>query len=223
MFNMDVLGRLSAASLEVTGNAHFGNETVFDKLVTFLSNIIFRGKVSFEKPLVLSQDSAGFAIIRKDEDRIDVTFANEFEETPIVNVSMSFDKPVVTPGAGEDPHALEKRIFNASLAYMILNRSTHGFTIVLNKNAGEDITFSWVAVAVKDPKVTKSVTQATPTPGATAQPSPSVMAGNAGEATLLSPTPSPTVTVTPTVAPTATLTPTIEPTISVSTGSGGTN
>jgi hypothetical protein len=52
----------------------------------------------------------------------------------------------------EDSKILEKNVFDGEYAYIISDRTSKGFTITLNKEALDDLTFSWIVIAVKDAK-----------------------------------------------------------------------
>jgi len=116
----------------------------FRSLVEFWNNVIFRGTVKFETTPEFNQNTAGFAVINKYSDSIEITFDSEFNVTPIVNITLEGEAPL---GSG--------------YGFMVTNRSEKGFTIKLNRLADEDVKFSWIALAVKDPKTFQ---MPTPTP-----------------------------------------------------------
>lgn len=51
---------------------------------------------------------------------------------------------------------VQKRIAAKGYSYFVVNRTKKGFTITLNKSADEDLDFSWVAIAVANPKTFES-------------------------------------------------------------------
>ena len=103
---------------------------------------------------------------------------------------MTFDQTKLPDGTIEDPKILEKKIFDGGYGYVISNRTQKGFTITLNKKAVDEITFSWIALSVKDSKKFESaalIVTPTPTPQPTVEPSlqtpPSLpSSGQAGQA-----------------------------------------
>ena len=139
--DLAVLGKLEVAGgLIVTGTAEFRS------LVTFAGDIEITGRPTF------NNDTAGMAKIAKGAQRVEVIFEKEYAEAPIVSANVTFDK-----GQNEEANqALEERIFAAGYNHLVTRRSTKGFSIVLNKPAEEDITFSWVALAVKNMKTHES-------------------------------------------------------------------
>jgi hypothetical protein len=165
-----ILGKLTVAgALRVGGDAQFDGNTIFSKLATFLGDTLFSGKVFFEKAPTFGSDTAGFALIKKDERRVHVAFDAPYERQPIVAVSMTNDQsPLLDDEADDalkaDVALVEKdyldTVFGADLKYIVTEKSTNGFTIVLSKPAPYDIQFSWVAVAVK--KANTSVSESTP-------------------------------------------------------------
>jgi len=50
----------------------------------------------------------------------------------------------------------KQTVFEKNYSFVVVNKSAKGFTIVLNKRAEDDIEFSWIALAVKDAKLSFS-------------------------------------------------------------------
>jgi len=162
--------------LIIQGPSEFKGESIFEKLTTFLSNVIFKGKVTFEEVPTFNKDTAGFAVIEKDADTVDITFEKEYETTPIVSANFSFGEFKKEDGTADDQSMRQKKLFEQGHTFMVVNRTKKGFTIVLNKKATEDIAFSWVALAVKDAKTSvgkKPVQTEIPTPVLSSTPTPS--------------------------------------------------
>jgi len=149
-----------SGGLAVGGPAEFQGQTVFRALAEFVEKTIFRGDVEFAKTakfekglevsgyMVLDRDSAGYAIIKKGEQGVAVTFAKEYGAAPVVNASLSlqqFDNPEVKTVA-------EDLLLVSDVKYIISNVTTKGFEIKMDRTADSDVPFSWQAVAVKDPK-----------------------------------------------------------------------
>lgn len=122
---------------------------------TFLGKVIFANDVFFAGRPTFNSDFAGFAIIKKGGDRVDIVFEKEYSERPVVTASISL---------GEDSVATESAIMNQSVSFMVSRRSTKGFSIILDKKADSDITFSWSALSVKNPHTFESrASDVTPT------------------------------------------------------------
>jgi len=189
--DLTVLGKLETqGGLIVGGPAEFNNDTIFNSLASFISKVIFKGDAFFEGRPTFNSDTAGFAVIKKDADNAEVVFDKEYATTPIITVNMTFDPVKLADGQLEDSKVLQKRVADSNYSYFIVNRTTKGFTIVLNKNASEDLTFSWIALSVKDAKRFESKIEPTPTPSAVP--------------VSASPAPSASPSVTPSAAPVAT-------------------
>ncbi len=157
---------------------------VVSGVATFLDDVVFKANVSFATPPTFSKDTAGFAIIKKDSDRVDVVFDKPYQKTPVVNVSISFDE-TPTPSSvptgvsyPKDPNeVLSQKVLASGISYIVTKRTTQGFTILLNKSADEDISFSWTALIVDDPQTFESKPTILPTP-TTPVSSPSPAGGN---------------------------------------------
>ncbi|MBI2096678.1 MAG: hypothetical protein HYT40_00765, partial [Candidatus Sungbacteria bacterium] len=96
--------------------------------LSFISDTVFFGRPYF------STDTAGFAVIRQGEDRVEVTFERDYLEPPIVNITMEF---------GGSFDSLN------NLQYGLTEKTASGFTIVLSRPAPSDMKFNWIALAVK--------------------------------------------------------------------------
>jgi hypothetical protein len=97
-------------------------------------NIIYEGEIQVEKEISFNSDTAGGAIIKAYDDHVDVVFADEYKNTPIIVISLLAEVN------------LDR--------YYIDNISTKGFTINLSPVHGNiDIGFNWLALAVKDPVI----------------------------------------------------------------------
>ncbi len=139
---------------------------IFGKLADFMGSVIFHGDVSFLGRPMFNTDTAGTIVIAKGSDHADVNFTKEYEYTPVVSTSMSFNDLPIPDGAtkiddthykmpdgtvkslDDDRRNMENQIFGGSYSYIITRKTTKGFTITLNKSAASDLTFSWVALAI---------------------------------------------------------------------------
>lgn len=111
---------------------------VINGLATFFGDTLFKGNVVFVGHAAFSKDMVGTAVIKKDSTSIEVKFAKEYDQVPGVNVTISLE---ATP-------ELEQQVFANDLKYLVTNKTTKGFTILLNKPATTDIAFSWMALGV---------------------------------------------------------------------------
>src|SRR3989338_308324 len=133
-------------------NTNSAVESIFDKLVIFLNNVIFKGKVTFEQSPEFDRDTAGFALVKKGQKRIDIKFEKEFSDSPIINVN-----PLWTLDAGTASVADQlDGFFPYFPRYVITNISKSGFTIILEEKATMDIKFNWLAIFAKDAKTHES-------------------------------------------------------------------
>ena len=156
-------------------------------LAEFWNKVLFKGQTEFEKNPLFNKDMAGLAILNAGETGIEVKFENNFEETPIVNISLIAD-------SDEESQTLAENYI-----YYIANRSRSGFFIRLNKSAKNNIKFSWTALLIKDVKTFQN--QVTPTVIITPELIPTII-------------PIPSESVSPTVTPSEL--PTLMPTLEVS-------
>ncbi len=109
-------------------------------LITFQSDVFFVGHPYF------NSDSGGFAVIRQGQTEVSVHFEHDYIVEPVVNTSISFNESDTSSAFSTDT----AQFFASDLSFIIKNKSTHGFTIVLNKPAPADVSFSWMAMSIKN-------------------------------------------------------------------------
>ncbi|MFZ2202478.1 MAG: hypothetical protein WAV56_03715, partial [Microgenomates group bacterium] len=176
--------------MELAGQVIFKAETWFKGTVKFLADVTFVGRPTFNK------DTAGFAYIKGGQNEVEVKFEREYAKQPVVTASLNLVGGVNVADAP---------------SYAIYDLSIKGFKIKLARNAGFDLAFSWVALAVDEVKAFEGQTGAIPTPTVTLEavpsPIPTIEVTPPIEVTPTA-TESATPTPTPTVAPIVEVTPT---------------
>jgi len=180
-------GIIANESPQSASQTEFENDSIFAKLVSFLGNVIFKGKVTFFESPEFAKDTAGFALIKKDQKKVSIKFEKEFANIPIININPVWDLEKDTASVADQLEGF----FPYIPRYIITNLSKSGFTIILEDKVVSDLKFSWVALSVKEAITYESETDQT-------------ILEN-----LITPTISPSV-VTPTLilSPTPTFTPT---------------
>ena len=116
---------------------------VFRRVAEFFEKVIFHGDVFFAGRPTFNKDTAGFAIIKSGANEVEVKFEKEYENEPVVNISLNIAGDINISDIG---------------SYAIADVNTKGFKIRLSKVTGMDIRFSWLAIAVKDAKATEGST-----------------------------------------------------------------
>ena len=138
-----------------TGSNTFDGLTFFNSDVTFAKSITFAGTAEFTVPPLFNSDTAGFAVIKAGSNRVDITFDKAYIATPVVNATMTFEKQKNADGTVTPFDTAS--FFSGDFKSLIVDKDENGFSIAINKNATQDIRFSWTAFAVKNPKVFESV------------------------------------------------------------------
>lgn len=134
------------------------NNFIVNGLSTFFGDVVFKGNVKFDGTATFGNDVGGNAVITKDTKRVEIVFDKEFEQIPIINASVSFDEQKDKDGKVIPSDELEQAFFDQGYSYIMVNKSARGFTIVLNKKARDDVTFTWTAIRVKNAKTIQSRT-----------------------------------------------------------------
>jgi len=111
--------------------------TTASTTINILSDVNFFGTPYFTK------DTGGTAVIKKGSKTVEVVFDREYIQAPIVNATIAFN-------ASTSDASIEEAVFSNDIRYIITNRSTKGFTIKLNKPTTEDLSFNYIALAIKN-------------------------------------------------------------------------
>ena len=123
--------------------------TVNNLLVTGISNfmdkVIFENDIFFRSHIAVSEDTAGYAVIKKGERGVLVTFKKPYEKTPVIDATL-ISKTLRNKGATESAELL----FEKDYRYVIAEVTETGFVLLLDKPAFEDLMFSWTAFGVHD-------------------------------------------------------------------------
>ncbi|MFH1455274.1 MAG: tail fiber domain-containing protein, partial [bacterium] len=136
------------SNLEIISPKITTSDLVVDNISSLKDIISFMSDTSFVGRTYFNTDTAGFAKVKQGQKSVDVVFEKEYSEQPIVSGS-------ITLNDSDNVAAVGDSIFNNDIRYIITKKSTKGFTILLNKNTSEDITFSWIALAVKNAKTSE--------------------------------------------------------------------
>jgi hypothetical protein len=120
---------------------------------TFIGDMVFFGRP------YLNADSGGYAIIASGTKEIAVSFESDYLEKPVVQATISL-RATSTNEVDLPVHEREDQIFNEDIRYIVSRVNSHGFVIILNKPAPFDIEFDWLALAVKNPKIFSTISEA---------------------------------------------------------------
>jgi hypothetical protein len=130
---------LSVSSISATSSS---------ALISLLSDTEFIGRPYF------TRDTGGTALIKKGVNSVDITFDRDYIETPVVNATPATD--------ASTSDAVADAFFDNDIRFLITKKNTHGFTIRLNKPAPENLTFSWIALAIKNAALFTSIDATNP-------------------------------------------------------------
>lgn len=109
-----------------------------------------------------NNDTTGFATILAGDRYVDVLFEREYIEQPTIQATITVEEDERL--ADEDDEEIIAQInaiqdagveelFGSDIQSLVIHKSAHGFRIILNKPTTQDITFSWIALAVKQPRL----------------------------------------------------------------------
>ena len=110
----------------------YGTITVIGE-VGFESKVVFKKEVEFQDHITVDKDTAGTAIIPAQATSTEVVFESEYEVVPKIAANLK--------GDADNPIFVD---------WLIANQSVQGFRIVISETQDTDLTFDWIALAVKD-------------------------------------------------------------------------
>ena len=153
-------------ALTVQGQTTLTGGLKVDSIGSIGNELVFLNDVVFGRPY-FNADTGGFALVHAGDRTVDVVFDREYAAQPVVNASISIEDTTDATAR----QVLEDSIFTNDIRFLITKKSTRGFTILLNKLAGQDIYFSWIALAIKDARTVGSVAPPSPVPSPAPSPS----------------------------------------------------
>ena len=153
-----VAKEIKTESLKVTGQTVLGGGLMVNTIGSDDSVLQLLGDVEFFGRPYFNRDMGGTAIIKKDAKAVEIIFDKEYIEAPSVVASISFADEATTT-----LEAKQSAVFDNDLKFVVTKRTTKGFVILLNKPATNDVTFMWMALAIKNAQVFTSIEVATST------------------------------------------------------------
>jgi hypothetical protein len=129
----------------------FFEKVVFKKDVEFASRPIFEKGLDIAGQPTFNKDTAGYAIIEKGNQNVEVDFDHEYDSPPVVTATLSLQQY-------KDPDVravAEDLLLISDVRYIITNVSKKSFQIMMDRKADSDIPFSWHALAVNDAATAK--------------------------------------------------------------------
>jgi hypothetical protein len=110
----------------------YGTMTVMGE-AGFESKVTFKNEVEFQDHITVDVDTAGTIKLAAGETSVKIVFAKPYSLMPRVVANLqSSGTPVFMP-------------------YLIADKSTTSFSIILQNPAPSDLYFDWIALAAKDP------------------------------------------------------------------------
>ncbi|MEO5635206.1 MAG: hypothetical protein ABIR14_01290, partial [Candidatus Paceibacterota bacterium] len=143
---------VATTSLLVKGNATFAGLTLLSGDTIFSGNVTFNTGVQFDLAPVFNKDTAGFALVKEGDKSVEVVFEKPYAMTPVVTTSIVYEATDNIDAETADS------VFAQNINSLVINKTEKGFTIILNKNAPQNVRFSWIALGVKDATVFESLT-----------------------------------------------------------------
>ncbi|HUD08890.1 MAG TPA: hypothetical protein VMQ48_02235 [Candidatus Saccharimonadales bacterium] len=125
----------------------FFEQVVFKKDVEFASRPMFDKGLDISGQPTFNKDTAGYAIIGKGNQSVEVDFDQAYDSPPVVTATLSLQQY-------KDPDVravAEDLLLVSDVKYIITNVSKKSFEIMMDHKADSDIPFSWHALAVNDP------------------------------------------------------------------------
>jgi len=129
----------------------FFEQVVFKKDVEFASRPVFDKGLDISGQPTFDKDTAGYAIIQKGNQSVEVDFDHDYDSPPVVTATLSLQQY-------KDPDVravAQDLLLISDVKYIITNVTKKSFQILMDRKADSDIPFSWHALAVNDPVTSK--------------------------------------------------------------------
>jgi len=126
--NLDLIVK---GAFVVEGPATFKEAARFQSDANFEQNVTVQGDTNLQGHTSFGNDTAGFATVKLGQQSIIVTFTKPFAAPPVITLSL-----------GDGKFA----------TYSYRKVTANSFEIILKDPATEDLTFSWTALSVNNPK-----------------------------------------------------------------------
>jgi hypothetical protein len=153
----DGLDSVSTGALQVSGDSSYAGQSEFNGLTffnddaSFANSVTFNQQTEFKLPPIFNNDTAGFALVHEGDRDVAITFPDEYATMPVVTADITFEATDNIDDTSAD------QLFSAGIQYIVKNKNSKGFTILLNKPAPRNIRFSWIALGVRDPNIYESI------------------------------------------------------------------
>jgi hypothetical protein len=141
------------SDVTIRGALHVDQIGSIGTILSLESDVNFIGRPYF------NSDTGGLAIVEQGARQVNVVFDKPYVGAPVVNATLSLD-------ASSTQDQIDN-ILTASVGYAVVNRSQNGFSILLSRAAPENMTFSWIALAIQNMKIADSSAIAQPNPPST--------------------------------------------------------
>jgi hypothetical protein len=153
---LDLAGLTLNGDLNVSGLVTFSGGLFVDTIGSNTSMLTLLGDLMVIGRPYFNEDTGGFALVRSGATEVRVDFTEAYLAQPIVQASVTFEALDTTIGdetlrqsLQADLAAAEAAYLAGDIRYVITEKSTTGFTIVLSQPAVTDLRFSWIALAVE--------------------------------------------------------------------------
>jgi hypothetical protein len=111
-------------------------------LLALESDVDFIGRPYF------NSDTGGVAIIDKGSRQVDVKFERAYSDSPVISASVTLNASSTPVESGN--------ILADGVDFVVTDRSGEGFSILLARPATEQMQFSWIALAIKNLRISTS-------------------------------------------------------------------
>ena len=142
-----------------------------DRLSSLADALAIDSDVEFFGRPYFTSDTVGFAKILPGQRFVDVVFDKQYLNQPTVSAMLTLEDdpqlqnetdPAVIAQIRTAQDAQTDLLFNEGYQFIVSRKSEKGFRIILNKPASQNLYFSWIALATKQPKI--FISQATEQP-----------------------------------------------------------
>ncbi|MCE9585751.1 hypothetical protein K8R04_00320 [Candidatus Uhrbacteria bacterium] len=161
-----------AQGLEVQGEIRAPGGLRVDRLSSIADLLTIATDIEMTGSITVNKDTAGFAVIKTGMRRMRITFDRPYVVMPVVQLSVNF-KQLEDEELGQEELRIQN-YFDQNMRYVVTHVTKEGFDILLDKQAQQDVRFSWIALAPKNAEelISQEILGATPEPAPEPAPAP---------------------------------------------------
>jgi archaellum component FlaC len=140
------LDHIDLNSLDLKKDLAVQGKTIMNGSLLVNDSAVFSADLEIKGLIKVSPDTAGYVMVKKGDNTVDVNFNNSYSTRPVIVANVSQDPDLTT----DQLKNLDQTV--PDIKYFITNISNNGFTVMISEPAQSDVYFAWHALEVNSDK-----------------------------------------------------------------------